>query len=98
MPCPICNHTMQSIGRDDPRARTWWCQRCGTLKENTGDFESIELPLNLQHIITAAELKPGKGDYAVSCVRIACLVRQYEGQQPTIELTNVFTQDGRRFF
>ena len=31
MACPTCDHTMQGIGGAVPR--TFWCPRCGTLKQ-----------------------------------------------------------------
>ena len=40
MACPICSHTMQSIGisNADDR-RVFWCMRCGTLKTELPDSE-----------------------------------------------------------
>jgi Zn-finger nucleic acid-binding protein len=42
MACPVCSHTMQSLGLE--AERVFWCPRCGTLKMTRGDHESIEAP------------------------------------------------------
>jgi len=39
MACPICDHSMQQIIID----RTFWCPRCGTLK-NSITPESFDVP------------------------------------------------------
>lgn len=31
MACPNCDHTMQCVHAKD--VTTWWCPRCGTIKE-----------------------------------------------------------------
>lgn len=39
MPCPTCNHTMQNLGLDQAKRRSFWCPRCGTVKtEIQGTF------------------------------------------------------------
>jgi hypothetical protein len=44
MACPICSHTMQGVGKNEQGFRQWWCNRCGTVKTQSGDFEYFEAP------------------------------------------------------
>lgn len=38
MPCPTCDHTMQSFGvLVENGARIYWCPRCGTVKTDFGE-------------------------------------------------------------
>lgn len=39
MPCPTCDHTMQSLFPAGESQRWYWCPRCGTLKGETDDGE-----------------------------------------------------------
>ena len=41
MPCPICNHTVQSLSGN---LGLFWCPRCGTLLKVAGDFQEHEAP------------------------------------------------------
>jgi phage FluMu protein Com len=49
MPCPTCNHTLQSLGGP---YRRWWCPRCGTLTEDIveGSFRRYDMPTVVQRI------------------------------------------------
>lgn len=42
MACPTCNHTMQNLGME--AERKFWCNRCGTVKSYTGEFENVSVP------------------------------------------------------
>ena len=44
MPCPLCDHTLQNLGLDDPDRRTFWCPRCGTLQTETGNRVEYAVP------------------------------------------------------
>jgi transposase-like protein len=39
MPCPKCNHTMKNLGLDQSGRRSFWCDRCGTVKTESTDKE-----------------------------------------------------------
>ena len=39
MPCPICDHTMQSL--DGDRFGWWWCPRCGSIKSKQPDIPPV---------------------------------------------------------
>jgi tRNA(Ile2) C34 agmatinyltransferase TiaS len=54
MPCAICNHTVQSVGRNEQGFRQFWCSRCGTIKTISQDFESTESP-RWTRLLVAAE-------------------------------------------
>ena len=56
MACPTCNHTMRRLGVEMVRkpgcknatiekCRAFWCPRCGTLSELTGDLRRDNVPL-----------------------------------------------------
>ena len=40
MACEVCGHTMQKVSERP----VWWCPRCGTLLEMTGEFRRVETP------------------------------------------------------
>ena len=96
MACPVCNHTMQNLG--SPERRIFWCARCGTLKEYTGDFSRVEMPLHLQHVVEASGLKAQpKHSSSVASVSATFEVRRYEDETPRIDLI-IYDHNGRRRF
>jgi hypothetical protein len=96
MSCPVCNHTMQNLG--SPERRIFWCQRCGTLKEYTGDFSRVEMPLNLQHVLTAANLEKWKKNQSQHTqVSAAFFVHQFDEETPRIE-QHLYDHNGRRIW
>ena len=98
MACPVWGRTMQSIGRDDPKARTWWCGGCGTLKEYTGDFSRVEMPGDLRHVVDAARLDPAKQNSSQhATVKADFSVKQYDTDHPRVELV-IYDHLGRRMF
>ena len=54
MACPTCDHTMQNLGVNGQKI--FWCNRCGTIKTVTVDFEEFEEPIWIRNIITKANL------------------------------------------
>lgn len=46
MPCPTCDHTMQSV-RTGEEENIYWCNRCGTMKiENSSNTHAdIDTPM-----------------------------------------------------
>lgn len=51
MACPTCDHTMQNLGVNGQKI--FWCNRCGTIKTITRDYEEFEEPIWIQNIIYA---------------------------------------------
>lgn len=43
MACPTCDHTMQSVAKS-AAAVSYWCQRCGTLKVQSGNLVDNQMP------------------------------------------------------
>ena len=37
MSCPTCDHTMQSLGITEDGLNSWWCPRCGTLRQRSSE-------------------------------------------------------------
>lgn len=96
MSCPTCNRTMQSIGKDDPAQRTFWCATCGTLKEYNGDFYRIELPGWLRQVIASARLRSGQGDSSQHVTVDAHIkISQHNDEAPRLELV-ALDHNGRR--
>ena len=65
MPCPTCNGTMANLGMAGC-GRTFWCQRCGTLKsEAVGAPDHISVPSLVGHVKEAEAMavhpQPGGG-------------------------------------
>lgn len=56
MPCPLCNHTLQNLGLNEPGRRTFWCPRCGTLQTESGEHIEHEVPRVAPRGLSAAEL------------------------------------------
>ena len=61
MACIVCNHTMQSVGRNTNGLRQHWCSRCGTIKTENGNHECWESPRWIQLMLDAQwhEVKEG---------------------------------------
>lgn len=94
MSCPVCNHTMENLG--SPERRIFWCGRCGTLKETNGDFERVEMPANLRHVVAAAELSPpAPNNTQHVTVEATFRIDQYHEDRPRIE--QIIYRNGRRF-
>ena len=53
MPCIVCNHTVQSVGRNEEGFRQFWCPRCGAIKTECGDHESWETPRWIRLLLDA---------------------------------------------
>jgi uncharacterized C2H2 Zn-finger protein len=49
MPCPNCDHTMQSISQPSAWTIIYWCPRCGTLRRSNAAYgrDEDEAPLLL---------------------------------------------------
>lgn len=43
MPCDNCGHTLHNLGLAG-QGRTFWCQRCGSLKVENGGFIKTDAP------------------------------------------------------
>jgi len=96
MACPICQHTMENLG--SPSRRIWWCPRCGTLKEETGETGQVVLPIWLRNILESCDLAPrALGQSQCSGVRVTFIVRQVDREVPQLEL-QIFRPDGTRRF
>ncbi len=94
MSCPTCNHTMQNLGVQGQRI--FWCSRCGTLREYTGDFSRVELPAWLRQITSVANLRPPSHNQSQHTTVTALFkVDQYDQEQPRLEL-HMYGPDGRR--
>lgn len=97
MACSVCNHTMSNLG--SPERRIFWCPRCGTLREYTGDFQRVEMPMNLDKILQAARLLLAKKrvDEVAGIIRVDAHfeVRHADEESPLMELV-VFGPNGRR--
>jgi Zn-finger nucleic acid-binding protein len=83
MSCPVCGATMQNLG--SPERRVFWCPTCGTLKYASGDFESVEMPARVRHIIAAAKFSPGETQSATVEARFR--VHQEGGEAARVEQT-----------
>jgi hypothetical protein len=85
---------MQKLASDV--LRIFWCPRCGTLTEESGDFSRTEMPANMRAVITAAKLKPGE-PYTVqqSRVQATFVVDVTNDQHPKVEL-RIIDDTGRR--
>ena len=95
MACPVCGRTMQNLGSDD--RRIFWCQYCGTLKEESGEFHRYELPGLLRHVVAVAKL-PAAAEDSTSGTTVSAefRIRQVRKEPtPRVELA-VFGPDGRR--
>lgn len=96
MSCPTCQHTMQNLGVEG--RRIFWCPRCGTLKEFSGDFERVETTINTRHIFEAARLEPAQRDRSQhTSVEVVFKVDQYDVERPRLEQM-IFKASGRRLF
>lgn len=71
MPCDICGSTIQQVAGSEGTQRTFWCQRCGSLTELTGDHRRVESSALVMRVKLALDRhkftfdvanKPG-GDY-----------------------------------
>jgi hypothetical protein len=87
---------MQNLG--SPGRRIFWCSGCGSLKEETGDFHRVEMPLDLQHVLRTALITPGRpNEVQFNQVKGMFCVRQDGKNHPTIEL-HLYEATGRRAY
>ena len=49
MPCPTCDHTMQSLGAPPGRLQWFWCPRCGTIREGHSEQNPASVPFLVLH-------------------------------------------------
>ena len=54
MACPTCDHTMQAVAYSLGTQSVFWCPRCGTLKNQTGE---VSLPRWIQIAQADPDLK-----------------------------------------
>lgn len=93
MSCPVCGHTMQNLGA--PERRIFWCQRCGTLKELTGEFSRVEMPIWLRHVHKVSGVQARRNCMQSSQVKAELTVRQEDEEIPRIDMA-VFDHLNRR--
>lgn len=92
--CPVCRHTMQNLGVAGQRI--FWCPRCGTLREYTGDFARVEQPLWILGVLRAAALCPKRqGTIQGRHVESSFKIEQRDLEEPRVELI-VTDHSGRR--
>lgn len=87
MSCPTCDHTMQNLGVKDAAGSIFWCPRCGTLKMRSGDYEEVELPIWLRHLVHKSGVVEGKQNvYQHSTVRALFQVHRNQTEPLQIQM------------
>lgn len=93
MSCP-CGHTMQNLGVEGKRI--FWCPRCGTLKEYTGEFFRVESPAWIRQVVEVSGIKGGvRGSSQHGAVNATFKVDQLDEELPRVELI-VYRAGGQR--
>ena len=55
MPCDICGATVQKVAGCAETQQTYWCPRCGSVLEVTGDFRRTDTPRITERVRRAPE-------------------------------------------
>jgi Zn-finger nucleic acid-binding protein len=97
MGCPTCQHTMQNLGVHEQRI--FWCPRCGTLKEYSGeDFFRVEQTTWIRNIVSRSNIEEGKKNKSQhTSVEVVYKVDQFDIDLPRLE-QRIEAPSGRRVF
>lgn len=68
MACNNCGHSMHNLGLESER--TFWCPRCGAIKNIAGDFENVSTPM-LVDKVKRAELGAIEIQFGARTLRFA---------------------------
>lgn len=100
MPCPTCDHTMQSVGQLTTGWFLYWCPRCGTLRTtervSAGDTGKHEITVTSKRMDDAQPPNlPGRVvKLLLACdnetVKIARRLGVIESSMPPSERTGAF--------